>query len=344
MVVALLGVALTVLAACGGGGGHADEVTGEPGRPRPGSIPTIVGGVDLGSLDPATTLVGEELSFGSPLPSEEAAADAYTSDPEVSSALVRRVYGAVDGRHLADVTVLALNGAELFDESVVDAFVEGAVAAASGGRAAKADLRGRQVVRAADVGSGVAVGFREANLLTIVKGAAADVDLVVIRQLVARSRGEVGSSVPVTPLVPTPVDAAFVAVPTVTFAPIPPVEDEPAPEAPALAGATAVQGRYGVVAGERRTLVWAFTVDPAAYPSAEALAPAMEALASARAGGVAAQAVELGDRVVYAATGEPGSPGAEVFRHRGLVLVVEGVQPDQLDAVTTAWIAALGPP
>jgi hypothetical protein len=189
------------------------------------------------------------------------------------------------------------------------------------------------------------VGFVEANLLTIVKGSTpADVDLTVSRQIEARGRGEAGSPTPFTPLVATPVDAAFVAVPTVTFEAISAPEDEPGPETPALAGATAVEGRYGVVAGERRTVVWAFTVDPSVYPAAEVLAPAMEALATARAGGVAAQALELGGRVVYSATGEAGSPSAEVFRHRGLVLVVEGVQPDQLDAVTTAWIAALGPP
>jgi hypothetical protein len=39
---------------------------------------------------------------------------------------------------------------------------------------------------------------------------------------------------------------------------------------------------------------------------------------------------------------EPGAPSTQVFRHQGLVLLVEGDRPDQVDAVTTAWIAALG--
>jgi hypothetical protein len=104
-----------------------------------------------------------------------------------------------------------------------------------------------------------------------------------------------------------------------------------------------VQGRYGVVAGERRTVVWAFTVDAGTYPSAEALDPALQALAATRAGGTAPQALELGGRLVYSSTSEPGAPSAQVFRHQGLVLVVEGDRPDQVAAVASAWIAALGP-
>lgn len=335
-----------LVAACGGGsGGRVDDVSGTPGQPRPGSIPTIVGGVDLGRLDPVTVLVGEGLAFGAPLPSEQAAAEAYTADPEVTAALVRRVYTVAEGRHLADAVVLVLDGSELFDTSVLAAFVEGAVSAAGGGRAGEAVLASRPVVRSADPeGKSAAVGFLEANLLTIVTAPSAlEADLIVTRQLEARARGEVGSSTPLTPLVATPVGAAFVSVPTVTFASIPPAEDEPAPEAPGLAGATAVEGRYGVVAGERRTVVWAFSVDLAAYPSAEALVPAMEALATSRSGGTPVTTAEVGGRVVYSSSAAPGSPSAQVFRHLGLVLVVEGVQPDQLDAVTTAWIAALGP-
>jgi hypothetical protein len=102
-----------------------------------------------------------------------------------------------------------------------------------------------------------------------------------------------------------------------------------------------VQGRYGVVAGERRTTVWAFTVDPGAYPSAEVLEPAMAALASARAGGAAPEAIEVVDRVVQRATGAEGSPSARAFRHGALVLLVEGTDPAQIDAVVSAWIAAL---
>lgn len=344
LAVALLALT-TTLAGCSDGGGSVDEVGDARGGPNPGVVPTLVGGVDLGSLDPTTVLVGAELTFGAPLPSEQAATDAYLADAEVSAAVARRVFVAADGRHLADVAVLVLNGAELFDESVLAAFVAGAVSAAGGGPATEVPVAGQTVLRAADPAGGiVAAGFREANLLVIVTGPSGpDVDLTVTRQLEARARGEIGDATPVTPLVALPVGAAFVPVPTVGFAPIPPPEEEPSPEVPGLAGATEVEGRYGVVAGERRALVWAFAVDPGAYPSAEALDPALQGLAAARAGGTAPAMSEVGGRIVYAASNEPGTRSAQVFRHGGLVLLVEGNDVAQLDAVTTAWIAALAP-
>ena len=40
---------------------------------------------------------------------------------------------------------------------------------------------------------------------------------------------------------------------------------------------------------------------------------------------------------------DEGRGAASAFRHQGLVLVVEGADPAQLDAVVTAWITALGP-
>ena len=100
------------------------------------------------------------------------------------------------------------------------------------------------------------------------------------------------------------------SVPTVTFQPIPPPEEEPPPEAPTMAGATGVEGRYGVVAGERRTVVWSFTVDPRTYPSAEPLErPSPAASATARAGGSPAAVTEVLGRVVVAADAA-GAEGA----------------------------------
>jgi hypothetical protein len=345
LTVLTLVVGVSALGSCGGGHGSVDDVTAHRNAPNPGAVPTLVGGIDLGSLDPTTVFVGAGLAFGAPLPSGQAAADAFTTDPEVDAAVARRVYVSDDGRHLADVVVLVLDGAELFDEGVLAAFVAGAVRAVGGGPAAEVALAGQTVERAASsTGSSVAIGFRAANLLVIVSGPVdADVVLTATRQLEARARGEIGGPDPKTPLVALPVAAAFVPVPTVTFAPIPPPDQEPPPEPPGLPGARALEGRYGVVAGERRTVVWAFAVDPAAYPSAEALAPAMEALAAARAGGRAPTHTELGGRLVYSSAGAAGTPSAEVFRHQGLVLLVEGERADQVDAVATAWIAALGP-
>ena len=338
-------LALTVvLAACGtGSGGGVDEVGDDRDAPNPGAIPTIAGGVELPALDPGTVLVGAELTFGAPLPSEQAAADAFTADPEVSAALARRAY-ATDGRRLADVIVLALDGTQLFDDSVLAAFERGAVGALADAVAEDGTLAGRAVLRATGTEGRLAVGFREGNLLTIVRGSVVtDVDHVVTRQLEALARGEVGSTAPVTPLVAVPPDAAFVAVPTVTFVPFPAPEEEP-PPVPGLPGATGVAGRYGVVAGERRTVVWSFAV-AGGFPSAEALEPAVQALVSQLAAGAPAEDVEMLDRVVHRAvtSTEGTSLAASAFRHQGLVLVVTGTDAAQVDAVATAWIAALGP-
>jgi hypothetical protein len=90
--------------------------------------------------------------------------------------------------------------------------------------------------------------------------------------------------------------------------------------------------------------VWAYTLDPATYPSAEALEPALASLASSRAGGAPAEGVEVVDRVVQRATGAEGALSARAFRHEGIALLVEGPDPAQLDAVVSAWISALATP
>lgn len=335
---------LVVVTACqGGGGGPTDDVGDDRDAHNAGPLPTLPGGVELTVLDPTAVLVGTELAFGTPLPSEQAAADGFSADPEVASAVARRVHATTDGRRLGDALVLVLDGNEIFDEAALAAFERAAVEAIAGGEAAEQQLAGRTVLRAASAEQ-VVLGFREGNLLTVVRGAdEADVVLTVTRQLEAIARGEVGSPDPVTPLIGLAPGAAFIPVPTVSFEPIPPPEEEPGPEVPSLPGATALEGRYGVVAGERRSTVWVFAVDLAAYPSAEALAPALPPLVSARAAGAAPEASEVIDRVVLAATNPDGEPSARVFRHQGLVVLVEGERAAQLDAVVTAWITALGP-
>ena len=150
---------------------------------------------------------------------------------------------------------------------------------------------------------------------------------------------------PRTPLVALPLDAAFVTVPTVTFQPIPPPEEEPPPEPPPMAGATAVQGRYGVVAGERRTTVWAYTRGPrrpTRGPSrSRRPSPSWPPRAPA---GAPVEAAEVLGRVVQRSDGAEGATSARAFRHGGLALLVEGSDPAQLDAVVSAWIAALDAP
>ena len=330
-----------LLVACTGG----DDSDGGPGPadqgPNAGPPPTLAGGVELEAVEPARVLVGEGLTYGAPLPSEQVAAEAYVPDPEVESALARRMHSLVDGRLVATVLVLALDGGELFDEGVLDAFVRGVVGAHGDGSEEELALVGRPAFHSRG-SEGTAIGFVEGNLLVVVRGAVdRDIRTVVERQLTAIAAGAVGSSDPVTPLVAVPIGSAFVPVPTVEFQVIPPPGEEEPPEPPALLGAIGVEGRYGVVAGERRTTVWAFALDPASYPSAEALEPALAALVSSRAGGAPGEGVEVVDRVVQRATGAEGATSARAFRHQGLALLVEGRDPAQIDAVVSAWIAAL---
>lgn len=338
-------LALGTAAACSDGSrGRPDRLAADEDRSNPGPPATLLGGVDLPALDPARVLVGAELAFGTPLPSEQAAADGFTTDPEVSGAVARRVFSSIDGRRLGDVLVLVLDGAELFDDRAVAAFVRAAVAGLGGGPTQDIDLAGRRVVQASGPDR-TALGFREGNLLSIATSPSdTDVLLVATRQVEAIGRGEVGAPVPVTPLVTVPPGAAFVPMATVSFEPIPPPEVEADPPVPpALPGTAGAEGRYGVVAGERRSVTWSLSLDLGSYPSAEVLAPALPALAASRADGTAAQAVEVVDRVVLAATNPDGRPSARVFRHQGLVLLVEGDRAAQLDAVVSAWITALGP-
>jgi hypothetical protein len=340
---AALLLACLLAGACSDDGGDAPTSEAHESD-GPNTLPpqTLAGGVELAPVDPFRLLVGDGLAYGQPLPSQQAAGDAYLEDPEVTSSLPRRVYSRRDGRLVGEALVLELDGAELFDESVLDAFVEGAVGALGDGTTETVTLGGRSVLRSRGT-AGTAAGYREGNQLMLVRGPfQQDVDVVVERQLQGLAAGVAGAHEPFTPLVPLPIDAAFVSVPTVTFQPIPPPEEEPPPEAPGLPGATAVQGRYGVVAGERRTTVWAYTLDiDQTYPSAESVEPTVEQLVSARAGGAPVETTEVLGRVVLSADGPEGSPSVRAFRHQGLILVVEGQVPAQLDAVITAWLTEL---
>ena len=321
---------------------RADEAVADRDGVNAGVVPTIPGGVELAPVDPAVLLVGDGLAFGTPLPSEEAAGQAFTASPEVTSVVTRRVYEA-DGRRLGRVLVLHIDGHQLFDAAALTAFERTMVSQIGGAPVEEVPMGGRNVLQATK-GDRAAIAFRQGDQLSIVTASTAHATSVATRQIEAQARGEVGSLDPVTPLPPTPVLAGFVPLSTVSFLPIPPPEEEPiTPEVPTFPGAAAVEGRYGVVAGERRTVVWAFALDRGAYPTAEALAPALPGLVSSRAGGAPAEANELIDRVVLSATNPPGTRSARAFRHQGLVLLVEGDRPDQLDAVVTAWITALGP-
>lgn len=343
-------------AACTDDGPGRSDVAGDDRRgPNRGPLPTLPGGLELAPVEPAAAFVGDGLAHGTPLPSEQLAAEALVEAPEVSAAVARRVILDPEARHLADVMAVTLEGSEILDEQGLAAFERALVAGlaglelhvdgdSAGAGVAEEELAGRPVLVAGG-GDGWTVAHREGDLVVVVVAATeADARLVATRQLEARARGEVGALEPRTPMAALPAEAAFVEVATVAFAPIPPLEDEPlGPGPPALPGAAGVQGRYGVVAGERRTVAWSFPLDQAVHPSAESVAPLLGALVSERAGGAPADAAEVLDRIVVSADAPVGERSARAFRHQGLVLVLEGERPDQLDAVVTAWISALGP-
>src|SRR5690606_41366180 len=102
-------------------------------------------------------------------------------------------------------------------------------------------------------------------------------------------------------------------------------EEEPvSPSPPALAVAAAAQGRYGVIAGERRTVVWALALDPAAHPSAESVAPLLGPLVAERAGGAPTGATGLIDRIVVSADAPVGAGSARAFLPQAPALLAEG--------------------
>ncbi|MFL6204476.1 MAG: hypothetical protein ACJ739_03925 [Acidimicrobiales bacterium] len=340
-VAAVLLAAGLVISACGGGDGGSPDESPEHAGPNRTPPPTLRGGVELPAVDPLRLLVGERLAYGEPLPSQQSAADAYLEDPEVASVTARRLYSRDDGHLLGEVLLLSLDGHEVFDQSVLDGFVDGAVGALGDGTTQAITVAGRPVLRSHGP-DGTVLGYREGDQLMLVRGTSdPEVGTAVERQLQAIAAGAVGEAQPFTPLVALPIDAAFVPVASVTFEPIPPAEEETPPEPPALPGATAVHGRYGVVAGERRTTAWAYTLDPGTYPRAEAVEPKLRELVAARAGGAEVHATELLGRVVLSANGADGQPSVRAFREKGLVLVLEGAVPAQLDAVITAWLTAL---
>ena len=322
--VVLVGVLITGSCSSGGGGSEADTATTPTEGPNAAVLPTLAGGLELTAVDPTQVLTGRGLSYGLPLPSEQAAADAFLEDPEVAAVTARGVYSLLDGRRVGDVLVLTLDGAELFDQTVLDAFVRGVVASAGGEPQADVDLAGHTTIRSRSDTETV-IGYVEGNLLVIVRGPDEhDTGVVVERQLSSLAAGVVGAPDPRTPLVSLPIDAAFIEVPTVDFQPIPPAEEEPPPEPPPMAGATSVLGRYGVVAGERRTTVWAYTVDPQTFPWAEPLEAALPGLASSRTGGAPSTASRCSVGWCRAPTGRRGRPRRRAFRHGALVLLVEG--------------------
>ena len=185
--------------------------------PNAGALPTLAGGLELTSVEPTRVLTGDGLAYGQPLPSQQAAAEAFVEDPEVAAATARQVYSTRDGRLVGDALALTLDGTELFDQGVLDAFVAGVAGSLGGEEPEVVDLGGRTVIRSRG-SAGTTIAYVEGDQLVVVRGPDDhDVGVVVERQLAALAAGVAGAADPQTPLVPLSIDAAFVSVPTVAF-------------------------------------------------------------------------------------------------------------------------------
>jgi len=144
-IIAVALVAL-VLAACSGDEGSSDDAAADRG-PNRTPPQTLAGGVELAPVDPSRLLVGDGLAYGQALPSQQAAADAFLEDPEVAKAEARRLYSRTDGRLLGEMLLLTLDGTDLFDEAVLDAFVNGTVSALGDDTTTTVNVAGRPVMR-----------------------------------------------------------------------------------------------------------------------------------------------------------------------------------------------------
>ena len=312
----------------------------------PVALPTLAGGLELAAVDPAQVLTGDGLAYGQPLPSQQAAADAFLEDPEVAAVTARRVYSPRDGRLVGEALVLALDGAELFDQGVLDAFVRGRRRVAGRRRAgATVELGGRTTIRSRG-DDGTAIAYLEGNLLVVVRGAD-DARRRRRGRAAARRRwrrASPGAPDPRTPLVAAPDrrrlrGGAHRRRSSRSRRP----RRSRRPSRPTLAGATARAGplrRGGRRAAHHGVGLHASTRGPTRGPSRSSRPwPRWRRRAGRRgAGGGGGGARPGGAAAPTAPTGAPSAPRLPPRRARpprGGHRIRR-----QLDAVVSAWIAA----
>jgi hypothetical protein len=294
--------------------------------------------LDLERLEPVIILIADGITFGTALPNDQRALETYVADPAVLDGAARVAYDSASATPLADVTALSIDPGAFHDQEVLDAFVLGVVEA-SGGSAVLEEIDGRPTLRTiATDGTNVRALGHE-NLLLIVQGVDDAAVLRVVRGVgAAIAAGQSGDGAQHTPIRALAAGELFIPVTTVGFAPYP--EDEEVPDPPSLPGGfVGAEARLAIVAGERRGTVWVLETAATAFPSAEALEPAVAELV---ADGVRAEVstVQVGRRVVHGA--DRASTVVRAFRHHNLVVVVQGREVDQVDAIVSAWSDAIG--
>jgi hypothetical protein len=306
--------------------------------------PLIKSELDVQRIEPEAVLVADGYAFGAARPSVKAALDVYGPDAAVLSGVVRLVTDTTSLLPAGDMTVLALDPAVFHDREVFEGYLRGFIEGI-GATVTSTDIDGVPVLRAGPAVDGSLVrAYLHENLLIVARGRNDDVlARLVTSQLAAVKAGKPGSSDLITPMRVVPPAQLFVSVPTVGFAAYP--SPEVPPPAPVLSNApgavSAIETRIVAVAGERRATTWVIGTSAGHFPTAESLTPSIDALAAARYG-TAAKTAEVAGRVVVSAQ-SPSGTALRVFRFQDVVVVIEGIEADQLDAIVSAWSFALGP-
>jgi hypothetical protein len=326
------------LAACSGDGGDAGERERDPvdeTAPRD-TRTTTDATLALAEADPTSLLVAEGIRFGTAPAPLLAALDAYRDDVAVLDADGAIAWDATSVLRVAEVVVLALDPGAFTDESLLDVYVD-------------------RLRNAAAEGARRVESFQRGNLLALLTGldAARLADLAA-RMQAAVDAGQTGTDERFTPLRELATGAVFVPLTTARFDPYPvggepvqpstptthaPPEPPPPPILPGI-GEVAIELRQVVVAGEVRALAWALAVPLRLRPSAELLEPAIPPAVAGRAGEPTTSFVV--DRSVWTADPTDERSAVRAFRHGNVVVMVEGADPVQLDALVGAWITALG--
>ena len=302
--------------------------------------------IDFGDRDPTSLLAADGFVFGGPEPETVLAADGIGSDPLVQRALARTVYSAETGEELATLLAVVLEPGVFTSAAAVNGFVGGLATGLIGTDDPPMPVPiGGFDGFAASSGQRSIVAFRVDNVVVMVEAdSPATAGAVGEAVAVADSTGAGVDSTTMTPFSDVDPFSVFSPLAGFEFAVFPtdeekvdlPFEPLPVPTLDGLAGFPV--GELVVIGNEIRGAAWAVPVSRASYASAEDLIEPMRNLAATRSGGAATEQVIAG-RTVY---GGDAVESIRVFRHENLVLVVDGFDRVNADAIVAAWARSVG--
>ncbi len=300
----------------------------------------------LGTRDPASVLAGAGLVFGTAGGAAVLSVQGYETDPLVQQAVVRDVYAADTGEPVGSVVVLTLAPGVFTSTAAVDGYVRGLAsgAAESVGGAQEIALGGVDGFFASTE-SQAFVTFRLDDVVALVSaptgGGAQTLAATIAQGALSGAGGAVST---VTPFAEVPASSAFVDLEGFEFDLFPgddekgdlAYEPQPAPLLDGLLGLP--EARLVVIGNEIRGAAWVLPAARASYASAEELVEPMRLLAAERSGGEVTEEVVAG-RTVFA--GDAGA-SVRVAVDENLVLVVDGIDPVNADAILAEWLGSLG--